>query len=143
MRLLGQSVPVGIFHRVTHARQALFAIRDETIDHPGQQITLVFVRCVADHLESFEVDVYGSVNAIHRDILFGAGVYITQDPVKMIEIDRLGEKILHTGLVAGVPVPFQHIGGHGDDSRSSSGRKHLLDFTRGLETIHFRHMQIH
>ena len=61
----------------------------------------------------------------------------------MIEIDRLGQKILHAGFAAGFAVSRQHVGRHRDDSRPVPGVESLLNLDRRLETVHLGHVQIH
>lgn len=47
---------------------------------------------------------------------------------ELIELDRLGEKVVHTGLQTAFPVAVEGIGSHGDDGSAEAGHR-----TRGGE----------
>jgi predicted enzyme related to lactoylglutathione lyase len=60
-----------------------------------------------------------------------------------VEIDRLGDVVVHAGgaqLVLGVDVG---LGGERDDRDELLGPSHVADVAGGLDAIHFRHLHIH
>ncbi len=64
--------------------------------------------------------------------------------LKLGGIDRLGEKAVHAGLLAGALAGFQRIGGERDDRHAGTAALFLdgPDRARCLDPVHAGHMNV-
>src|SRR5581483_5891654 len=95
-------------------------------------------------MELFAADAENILSGIVRALAVrGEGKLAPDGVANFVELDRLGDVIVHAGVETEFAVALEGVGGDGDDLGLAFGRKAAANGAGGLEAVHLRHLHVH